>query len=435
MAVTVETLDKLERKITLTVPAQALAQEVEARLKRMARQVKMDGFRPGKVPLGVVAKMYGASVHMEVVNEKVGQAFGDAATEAQLRVAGTPSITEKEGAPEGELHFDAVFEVFPEVKLADLSGVEVKRATSEVPADAVDKTVELLRKQRRSFAERAQGSAAVDGDQLTVDFAGSIDGVAFEGGQASDFRFVLGDGQMLPAFEEAAAGMKVGESKTFPLAFPEDYQGKEVAGKTADFVITLKRLEGAHLPEVDEAFIKALGVESGQMDDLRADIQKNLARELDTRLEARNKSAALQVLADNAELELPQASVKDEIQRMIENARAELKQRGIKDADKAPLPEDMFREQAQRRVRLGLIVAELVQQHDLAAKPDQVQAHIEQIASAYESPADVIRWYGSDRQRMAEVESVVIERNVTQHVLSKAKVVDEVVPFEEVMGQ
>ncbi|MGA1159986.1 MAG: trigger factor, partial [Burkholderiaceae bacterium] len=241
--------------------------------------------------------------------------------------------------------------------------------------------------------------------------------------------------QMLPAFEEAAAGMKVGESKTFPLAFPEDYQGKEVAGKTADFVITLKRLEGAHLPEVDEAFIKALGVESGQMDDLRADIQKNLARELDTRLEARNKSAALQVLADNAELELPQASVKDEIQRMMENARAELKQRGIKDADKAPLPEDMFREQAQRRVRLGLIVAELVQQHDLAAKPDQVQAHIEQIASAYERPADVIRWYGSDRQRMAEVESVVIERNVTQHVLSKAKVVDEVVPFEEVMGQ
>lgn len=435
MAVTVETLEKLERKITLTVPAQALTQEVENRLKRLARQVKMDGFRPGKVPLGVVAKMYGASVQMEVVNEKVGQAFGEAATEAQLRVAGTPSITEKEGAPEGELHFDAVFEVFPEVKLGDLSQVEVKRATSEVPAEAVDKTIDLLRKQRRSFAERAQGSAAAASDQLTVDFAGSIDGVAFDGGQASDFRFVLGEGQMLPAFEEAATGMKVGESKTFPLAFPEDYQGKEVAGKTADFVITLKRLEAAHLPEVDEAFIKSLGVESGQADDLRADIQKNLSRELDTRLEARNKGAAMQALADNAELDLPQASIKDEIQRLMENARAELKQRGLKDADKAPLPEDMFREQAQRRVRLGLIVAELVQQHDLAAKPEQVQAHIEQMASAYERPADVIRWYGSDRNRMAEVEALVVERNVMQHVLSQAKVVDEVVPFDDVMGQ
>jgi trigger factor len=435
MAVTVETLEKLERKITLTVPAQALTQEVENRLKRLARQVKMDGFRPGKVPLGVVAKMYGASVQMEVVNEKVGQAFGEAATEAQLRVAGTPSITEKEGAPEGELHFDAVFEVFPEVKLGDLSQVEVKRATSEVPAEAVDKTIDLLRKQRRSFAERAQGSAAAASDQLTVDFAGSIDGVAFDGGQASDFRFVLGEGQMLPAFEEAATGMKVGESKTFPLAFPEDYQGKEVAGKTADFVITLKRLEAAHLPEVDEAFIKSLGVESGQADDLRADIQKNLSRELDTRLEGRNKGAAMQALADNAELDLPQASIKDEIQRLMENARAELKQRGLKDADKAPLPEDMFREQAQRRVRLGLIVAELVQKHDLAAKPEQVQAHIEQMASAYERPADVIRWYGSDRNRMAEVEALVVERNVMQHVLSQAKVVDEVVPFDDVMGQ
>jgi trigger factor len=435
MAVTVETLEKLERKITLTVPAQALTQEVENRLKRLARQVKMDGFRPGKVPLGVVAKMYGASVQMEVVNEKVGQAFGEAATEAQLRVAGTPSITEKEGAPEGELHFDAVFEVFPEVKLGDLSQVEVKRATSEVPAEAVDKTIDLLRKQRRSFAERAQGSAAAASDQLTVDFAGSIDGVAFDGGQASDFRFVLGEGQMLPAFEEAATGMKVGESKTFPLAFPEDYQGKEVAGKTADFVITLKRLEAAHLPEVDEAFIQSLGVESGQADDLRADIQKNLSRELDTRLEARNKGAAMQALADNAELDLPQASIKDEIQRLMENARAELKQRGLKDADKAPLPEDMFREQAQRRVRLGLIVAELVQKSDLAAKPEQVQAHIEQMASAYERPADVIRWYGSDRNRMAEVEALVVERNVMQHVLSQAKVVDEVVPFDDVMGQ
>ena len=259
MTVNVETLEKLERKITLTLPVDAIQNEVNTRLKRMARQVKMDGFRPGKVPFNVVAQRYGYSVHYEVMNDKVGEAFAVAANEAKLRVAGQPRISESEASPEGQVAFDAVFEVFPEVTIGDLASAEIEKVSTEVSQAAVDKTVEILRKQRRTFAQRAQDQAAQDGDRATIDFEGKIDGEAFEGGKAEAFQFIVGDGQMLKEFEDAVRGMKSGESKTFPLAFPEDYHGKDVAGKTADFLVTVKKIEAAHLPEVDEALAKSLG--------------------------------------------------------------------------------------------------------------------------------------------------------------------------------
>ena len=282
MAVTVETLEKLERKITLSLPLTTIQTEVDARLKRLARTVKMDGFRPGKVPLSVVAQRYGYSVQYEVLNDKVGEAFAQAANEAQLRVVGQPRITEKEGAPAGEVTFDAVFEVFPEVQIADLADAEVERLSAEVNDAAIDKTVEILRKQRRTFALRAQDAAAQDGDRVTVDFEGKIDGELFAGGKAEDFQFLVGEGQMLKEFEDAVRGMKVGESKTFPLAFPEDYHGKDVAGKTADFLVTVKKIEAAHLPEVNDALAKSLGVAEPTVEGLRADIKKNLERELNS---------------------------------------------------------------------------------------------------------------------------------------------------------
>ncbi len=435
MAVTVETLEKLERKITLSLPLGSIQSEVETRLKKMARTVKMDGFRPGKVPMNVVAQRYGYSVHYEVMNDRVGQAFSDAANEAKLRVAGQPRITEKEGAPEGELTFDAVFEVFPDVLIGDLSGAAVEKISAEVDDSAIDKTLEILRKQRRSFAQRAQDAAAQTGDRATVDFEGKIDGEPFEGGKAEDFQFILGDGQMLMEFEDATSGMQLGQSKTFQLAFPADYHGKDVAGKTADFMVTVKKIEAAHLPEVNEALARSLGIADATIEGLRADIRKNLEREVKFRLLSRNKQAVMDALMAKAELDLPNASVQSEIGRLMEGARADLKKRGIKDADKAPIPDDVFRPQAERRVRLGLVVAELVRANSLQARPEQLKAHIEELASSYEKPAEVLRWYYGDNQRMAEVESMVIENNVTEFVLSKAQVTEKSVSFDELMAQ
>jgi trigger factor len=435
MAVTVETLEKLERKITLTLPADVIKNEIDSRLKRLARTVKMDGFRPGKVPLNVVAQRYGYSVHYEVMNDKVGEAFAQAANEANLRVAGQPRITEKEGAPEGQIAFDAVFEVYPDVKIGDLATAEVERLSTEVSDAAIDKTLDILRKQRRTFAQRPADAPAQDGDRVTVDFEGKIDGETFQGGKAEDFQFILGDGQMLKEFEEATRGMKTGESKTFPLGFPEDYHGKDVAGKQADFLVTVKKIEQANLPEVNEAFAKSLGIPEASVEALRADIKKNLEREVKFRLLSRNKQAAMDALVSKAELDLPKSVVQSELDRMVEQARADLKQRGIKDADKAPIPEEMFRPQAERRVRLGLVVAELVRTNNLEAKADQVKQHVEELAASYEKPAEVVRWYYNDRRRLGEVEAIVIENNVTDFVLSKAQVKDKNVSFDELMQQ
>lgn len=435
MPVTVETLEKLERKITLTLPADVIQNEVASRLKRLARTVKMDGFRPGKVPMNVVAQRYGYSVHYEVMNDKVGEAFASAANEAQLRVAGQPRITEKEGAPEGQLSFDAVFEVYPEVKIGDLAAATVEKLSTAVDDAAIDRTLDILRKQRRTFAQRAQADAAVDGDRVTIDFEGKIDGEPFEGGKAEGFQFIVGDGQMLKEFEDAVRGMKTGESKTFPLAFPADYHGKDVAGKTADFLVTVKKVEAANLPEVNDELARSLGIAEGTVDALRADIRKNLERETKFRLQARNKAAVMDALIAASELDLPKSVVQAELDRMVEGARADLKQRGIKDADKAPIPEELFRPQAERRVRLGLIVAELVRANELFAKPEQIEAHINELAASYERPADVVRWYQSDNRRMAEVEAIVVENNVTEFVLAKAQVTDKAVAFDELMQQ
>ena len=434
MAVTVENLEKLERKITLSLPVASIQSEVDSRLKRLARTVKMDGFRPGKVPMSVVAQRYGYSVQYEVMNDKVGEAFAQAANEANLRVAGQPRITEKDGAPEGEVSFDAVFEVFPEVKIGDLASAEVEKVSAEVNDAAIDKTLDILRKQRRTFAQRAKDAGAEDGDRVTVDFEGKIDGETFSGGKAEDFQFLVGEGQMLKEFEDAVRGLKAGESKTFPLAFPEDYHGKEVAGKTADFLVTVNKIEAAHLPEVNEQFAKSLGIADGTVDGLRGDIRTNLEREVKFRLQARNKQAVMDALVSKAELELPNASVQAEIGRLRDSAVADLKQRGIKDADKAEIPEDVFRPQAERRVRLGLVVAELVKANKLEATPEQLKAHIDELAASYEKPEDVVRWYFSDRNRLADVEAVVIENNVTNFVLEKAKVNDKAISFDDLMG-
>jgi trigger factor len=384
--------------------------------------------------MSVVSQRYGYSVHSEVLNDKVGQVFSQAVNEAKLRVAGPPRITEKAEAAEGEVAFDATFEVYPEVKLGDLAQAEIERVTTEVGDEAVDKTIEILRKQRRTFQQRPASEGAAPGDRVTIDFSGTVDGVPFEGGKAEGFQFVIGEGQMLEQFDNAVRGMKAGDSKTFPLQFPADYQGKDVAGKEADFTVTLKKIEAQHLPPVDESLAKALGIAGATVEALRADVRKNLEREVKFRVQARNKASVMDALVKSAELEVPKSLVAGETERMVEQMRADLKKRGVKDAETAPIPAEMFQAQAERRVRLGLVVAELVRTHSLQAKPEQLQAHIEELAQSYEKPGEVMRWYLSDRNRMAEVEAIVVENNVAAHVLERAKATPKNVPFDELMA-
>ncbi|HOM14620.1 MAG TPA: trigger factor [Rubrivivax sp.] len=434
MAVNVETLEKLERRITLSLPSAQISSEVESRLRKLSRTVKAAGFRPGKVPMSVVAQRYGYSVHYEVVNDHVGRAFSDAATEAKLRVAGAPRIEQKDDTQDGRIVFDATFEVYPEVQIGDLSAAEIESASAEVTEQAIDRTIGILRKQRRTFGQRPAADAAQEGDRVTIDFEGKIDGEPFAGGKADAFQFIIGEGQMLEQFDKAVRGMKVGESKTFALQFPSDYHGQDVAGKEADFRVTVTRIEAQKLPDADEAFAKTLGIAEASVQGLRDSVASNLQREVRVRVLARNKAAVMDALVAQSALELPKALVNSEVERLIASAREDLKRRGIKDADKAPLPQELFQAQAERRVRLGLVVAELVRANNLQAKPEQLQAHIEEMSQSYEKPSEVVRWYLSDRNRMAEVEALVVEKNVTDFVLSQAKVTPKVLAFDDLMN-
>jgi len=444
MATAVETLEKLERRITITVPLADVQAEVEKRLKIRARSAKAPGFRPGKVPMKMVAQQYGYQVETEVLNDKVGRAFSEAASENNLRVAGYPRIEPKtsEGVAEGTVAFDATFEVYPEVKIGDLSNAEVEQVKSEVTDAEIDKTIDILRKQRVHYHTKGEQGAhgdggadqsAQNGDRVTVDFVGKIDGVEFQGGKAEDYPFVLGEGRMLPEFEAAAIGLKVGESKTFPLPFPEDYHGKDVAGKTAEFTITMKKIEWAHMPEVDAEFAKSLGIEDGDLSKMRQDIKTNLEREVSGRAKAKTKDSVMNALIAAAELDVPKALVDQDVERLIEMARQDMAQRGMNVKD-MPFPPELFTAQAERRVRLGLILAEVVKENKLEATQDQVKAQVEEFAQSYEDPQQVLKFYYSDRRRLAEVEALVLEENVVNYVLGKAKVTEKSVGFDELMG-
>jgi trigger factor len=441
MATAVETLGKLERRLTITVPLTDVRTEVEKRLKKQAKTAKAPGFRPGKVPLKMVAAQYGYQIESDVLNDRVGRAFNQAANENQLRVAGFPKIEPKEDSADGVLTFDATFEVFPEFTINDLSGVEIETVSADVSDAEIDKTIDILRKQRVHYhakgvaSEHGDGGEAVaaNGDRVTVDFTGAIDGVEFPGGKADDYQFVLGEGRMLPEFEAATVGLKVGESKTFPLAFPEDYHGKDVAGKTADFTITLKQLEWAHLPAVDEEFAKSLGIEDGDAGKMRDDIKVNLEREVAGRVKARNKEAVMDALVAATEMDVPQVMVDQDAERLAEQTRADMGQRGM-DVSSMPFPKELFVTKAERRVRLGLILSQLVSENSLQATSDQVKAQIEDFAQSYEDPKEVLKYYYSDRNRLGEIEALVLEENVVNYVLGKAKVTTKSVAFDELMG-
>ncbi len=427
----IESLGALERRLQLSVGAADLKREVSARLAKIARTVRMPGFRPGKVPLKMVTASYGAQVQAEVLSDKVGEAFNSAITENKLRVAGQPKVEpDKTASGDDRLSFAATFEVFPDVQVGDVGAAQVQRALCPVGDAQVDRTIDIMRKQRAIY--QSVDRAAQSGDRLTVDFNGTINGVPFEGGSATEFVFPLGQGRMLPEFDAAIPGKRATESVSFPLQFPADYRASELAGKQAQFNVTVKKVEVARIPAIDADFARNLGVESGDLEKMRAEIKSNLEREVATRLKARTKDSVMNALLSRATFAVPKGLVAAEQQRLAERARADLTARGMQ-AEESALPLEIFAAQAERRVRLGLLLAELVRANNLQARQEQIRKAIEEIAQSYEKPAEVIQWYLGNRERVAELDSVVTEENVVGWVLSKAQVADTPVPFDELM--
>jgi len=432
MQTSLETLGTLERRLHVSVPQTEIQGEVETRLKRLARTAKVAGFRPGKVPLRIVAQQYGAQVRQEVLGEALQRSFSEAIREQNLKVVGYPRFEPRGDQSAADFEYSATFEVYPEVVLGDLAQVVVEKPQVAIGDPEIEKTLQVLRKQRSTFEEVSRPAALED--QVTIDFRGTLEGKEFEGGKGENVAVVLGEGRLLADFEKHVAGMNAGQSKTFELTFPQDYHGKEVAGKTAVFEVSLKQVAERKLPEVDAAFAQALGVADGDVSKLREEIRVNLEREVKGRVRARIKEQVMQALLDTSKLELPKTLVDMEAEQLAQNMQRDLEMRGVK-AQGSGLPADMFREQAERRVRLGLITAEAVRFHGLQAKPDQVRSVVEEFAQSYEHPQEVVKWYYAAPERLRDAESVALEENLVAWVQSRAKLVDKPVDFDEFMGR
>ena len=429
-----ETLSALERRLSVTLPVADIDNEIESRLKRLSRTVKMHGFRPGKVPLKVVAQQYGPQVRQEVLGDAMQKSFGEAVRNQNLRVAGYPRFDLKPPADgAAEFQYSATFEVYPDVKVGDIGNASIERPHLLVSEAEVDRTIELMRKQRATY-EPAQ-RAARNEDRVTIDFRGSMDGAEFQGSTGNGQQAVLGDGRLVPDFEANVIGVGAGESKTFDVRFPDDYHGREVAGKTARFEVTVREVASPLLPAVDAQFAKALGVADGDIAKMRAEIRANVEREVKAKLKSNLREQVMQALLDATKMETPKGLLQMEVQRMQEGMRQELTARGVKVNDDMPLPADLFEQRARRRVNLGLIFSELVKTHNLYARPEQVRAMVDEQAQSYERPEEVVKWFYADSERLREIEAVTMEENVVAWALGVAKVTDKTVNFEELMGK
>jgi trigger factor len=430
MQMTLETLGQLERRLHVAVPIDQIEGEIQKRLARLAKTVKLAGFRPGKVPLKMVTQQYGPQVRSDVITDTVQTSLNDAIRAQNLRVAGYPRIEPKQAAAADQFEFSAVFEVYPEVTLGDLSGVKVVRPIAEVTAADVEHTLDILRQQNVRYDDVQR--AARSGDRVMVDFSGSIDGVEFPGGQAKDFAIVLGERRMLPEFDVALAGMSAGETKAFELAFPVDYHGREVAGKTAQFSISVHAVAQPILPEIDADFARKFGMASGSVEELRAEVTSNLTVELKRKIEAALKQQVMQALRSSSQLVVPRSLVELEAENLWRRTTEEMKQRGARDAD---LPEtaDIFRPQAEDRVALGLILNEIVRVNELQPKAEQVRALVTEAAQSYEQPEAVIRWHYEKPERLNDFETGAVEHNVIEWALGRAQVEDQLTSFSALM--
>lgn len=421
----------LERNLKVSVPLEEIEAEIATRLKKLARTVKMQGFRPGKVPLKMVERAYGFQVRQEVLSDSVQKSFADAVRTQNFRVAGYPRfapVQAGEGATAVE--FTATFEVYPEVTFDDVAGRKVERPVVKVGDENVEATLTTLRKQRARYDNVDR--AARDGDLVNIDFEGLIAGQPFEGNKAANFTVVLGEHRMLPDFEAALVGMAKGESKTFPLTFPQDY-ADPVKGKTADFTVTVNQVAEAQLPALDAELAKSLGVASGDVEQLKREVRENIDKEVAKRLKQSVKDQVMDALHGSATFEVPRSLLDGEISRMQQQAVEDLKQRGMTTQDLS-LPADLFADRAQRRLKLSILVTELVRRHDLQPKPEQVRKVIEEHAESFEQPEELVRWYYADPARLAEVEALVMEDNVVEWAMGKMKVEDKPTDFDDLMG-
>ena len=427
----VQNTSPLERNITVSIPVERIEAEIATRLKKLARTVKMQGFRPGHVPIKMVERHYGFQVRQEVVTDEVQQRFADAVKDQNYRVAGYPRfqpVPTGDGAPNVE--YTATFEVYPEVTIGDLTKFEVTRPTTRVGEKDVEKTLETLRKQRAKFENVDR--AAKNGDLVNVDFEGLIAGQPFEGNKAANFTVILGEARMLPDFEAAMVGMRAGETKTFPLTFPQDYN-EQLKGKTADFTVTVNQVAEPDLPPLDAEFARQLGVANGDVEQLKREVRQNIEKEVAKRIKSTVKEQVMEALHTAATFEVPRSLLDSEIQRLPQQAVEDLKQRGMTQQE-LTLPPHLFTDRAARRIKVGLAVAELVKRNNLHAKPEQVRKVIEEHAESFEQPDQLVRWYYADPSRLGEVEALVMEDNVVEWALGQMGVVDENTPFDDLMG-
>jgi len=432
MQTTVENLGQLERRLNVAVPLAQIEGEIQKRLARLAKTVRIAGFRPGKVPMKMIAQQYGPQVRSDVISDAVNTSFNDAVRAQNLRVAGYPRIEPRQNgeAAADALEFSAVFEVYPDVALGNVASIQIQRPQVEVTAADVDRTLDVLRKQRTTFAPVQRESRS--GDRVTVDFTGTIDGVAFPGGQAQNFAITIGEGRMLPEFEAAVVGRKAGDTHTFQLTFPADYHGKEVAGRVAQFALNVHEIAEPREPALDEAFARAFGVKSGKVEDLRAEVEANLKLELKRKVESTLKDQALAGLREKSQLALPRALIEMESQGLMSRMAERMREQGMK-AEDVRLSPEMFRQNAEERVALGLIIGELVRKENLQARPEQVRARVEEVAQTYEQPEAVVRWHYEKRERLSEFEALTLEQNVVDWVLARASVTPTPMSFEALM--
>ncbi len=426
MTATLETLDGLSRRMTLNLNPAEIEGEVSKRLAKIAKNVRMDGFRPGKAPLKMVAARYSGEIRGEVLGDALQQRFAQAVHEQNLNVAGYPQF-----APAADGAFTATFDVYPQIVVGDLASIKVTRPVVEVSDADVDRTLDVLRKQRVQY--HAVERETKEGDRVHIDYVGMIDGAPFQGGEAKDFPVILGEGRTLKDFEGSLLGMKAGESKTFDVTFPDDYFAKELAGKTATFTATVNAVHEATLPEVDDALAQGLGIHEGGVAKLREEISGNLAREAKRRIQARVKEQVLNGLLETTPFDVPRGLVAMEQRALLEKAVTDLKARGMREQD-IQMRDDIFEPQAKRRVALGLLMDELVRANGITAPEDQVKALVDEFAQSYEDPSEVVAWYHQDSTRMNEARALVLEENLVNWVLERAQVTDEPSTLEKLMG-